>query len=71
MRFFSISMGSAHDNEWNVIGLRVGINDNRNSEFFSKYEVYATFSLLKYDIICPWGEDKWKRLKKGLKRFII
>jgi hypothetical protein len=45
MRLFSISMGSAHDNAWNAIGLRAGIYDNRNSEFFSKYEAYATFSL--------------------------
>ena len=46
---FFASPGSTNDKKWDTVGLRAGINDHRNSEFFSKYEAYATFSL-------PW---KW------------
>ncbi len=46
---FHTSTGIANDKEWNTVGLRAGINDKRNDEFFSKHEAYATFSL-------PW---KW------------
>lgn len=44
---FTVLPGNASDGKWNTVGLRTGINDERNDEFFSKYEVYATFSL-------PW-----------------
>jgi hypothetical protein len=52
---FSASSGSANDGEWNAVGLRAGISDQRNEESFSKYEAYATFSL-------PWrwsSEQGW------------
>lgn len=46
---FNTSVGNAKDNGWNAAGLRAGISDKRNDEFFSKYEAYANFGL-------PW---KW------------
>lgn len=52
---FNTSVGIANDNGWNTVGLRAGINDKRNDEFFSKYEAYANFDL-------PWNwssESGW------------
>jgi lipid A 3-O-deacylase len=52
---FTAAPGSAGDGKWNTVGLRAGIGDSRNSESFSQYEAYVTFSL-------PWrweSDSKW------------
>jgi lipid A 3-O-deacylase len=43
----SASPAVADTVKWNTIGIKAGIADSRSVEFFSKSEVYATFSL-------PW-----------------